>query len=175
MSKSAWLVIALFMIIVLAFTLSVRTGYNLVLPVTASHQSESIKAGQDNNSVKLFSNIDFKKGNWAAYLVLKNEDWQGLHPSILKRTCLKTTDKHVLNYMQNNWQFKVSDADIATVSSSFYLLHDGKIVYETAIVLDAVHQGLQNAQYGWMEPVKPDALIKVCSQFKPVYWPVVIL
>lgn len=172
MNKPVKFFLAVFIITVLTFALSARSGYNIILPLTAGKQSQSVKAG---TTVKVLSDFDFDKGNWAAYLFIKNENWQGLPPSIIKRNCLKTTDRLLLKHMQNNWVFKVSDGDMATVSSSFYLVHNGKIVYQSAIMLDAAHQGLQNKQYGWMEPVNPTILVSTCSKFRPVYWPIVIL
>jgi hypothetical protein len=41
-------------------------------------------------------------------------------------------------------------------------------------VLDKNNQGLQNSNYGWMQPADGAAFVNVCKGFKKVYWPVVL-
>jgi hypothetical protein len=77
--------------------------------------------------------------------------------------------------MKKDWVFKYRENDdMATVNSSFYLVRDGLVVFESGIVLDKNNQGLQNSNYGWMQPVDGAAFVNICAGFKKVYWPVVL-
>jgi hypothetical protein len=154
-------------------------GYNIVLPLSATvndRLNNSLPKAVAGKEISPFLNYDFSQGSWSAYLVIVPEDFHDLHPLISKRVCLKTDDISLLKQMQKSWSFKYNEnGDMATVNSTFYLVHDGMIVFETGIMLDKNNQGLQNSTYGWMKPVDGSAMVGVCSRFKKVYWPVVIL
>lgn len=157
----------------------VLARYNIVIPLSVAKNgmiNNALPDTKPDGNISLFSKCDFSKGNWSAYLVVAPEDFDDLHPFIPKRVCLKTNDRSVLQQMQKSWIFKGNkDGDMATVNSTFYLVNNGMIVFETGIVLDKNNQGLQNGAFGWMKPVDGRAMLNVCSSFKQVYWPVVIL
>jgi hypothetical protein len=73
-----------------------------------------------------FSSFDFTKDDWAAYIVIPLSDFTDLNKQIARRTCLKTTDRKILLQMQQQWQFKVTAGDMATVESVFYLVKNRK-------------------------------------------------
>lgn len=154
------------------------TGYNLAIPLSQINNDKlntvlpKVKPGE---SLQLFSNCDFSKGDWTAYIVIAPEDFDELNPNVGKRVCWKTNDKSLLRQMKKDWVFKYRENDdMATVNSSFYLVRDGLVVFESGIVLDKNNQGLQNSNYGWMQPVDGAAFVNICAGFKKVYWPVVL-
>lgn len=149
------------------------TNCTLVIPFS-KYNAESVELTK-GDTVNPFNKFDLNNGNWSAYIVLSRSDFGNLSPFITKAKCLKTTDIRVLQKMKTEWNFIYKEADVATVESSIYVFNDNKLVFESAIVLDKDRQGLQNPTYGWIEPVKPNALIESCKEFKKVHWPIVFL
>jgi hypothetical protein len=175
MKKRVKLIIASVLCLVTISGIISVTGYHIVIPISAKGgdllPSFKVKSG---DTVAVFSKFDFTKDNWIAYTVINTQDFEDLNPLLPKRTCLKTTDRAVLLQMQKSWKFKITQGDMATVQSGFYLVKNGKVVFSSAIVLDKNSQGLQNSTYGWMQPVNKKAMINTCRSFRKVYWPVVI-
>lgn len=156
-------------------TLSYLTGYSLVLPTTLGKKvrlNEKVKPGKQ---LAVFSKFDFSKDKWKAYIIIGHDDFEDLNAGITKGSCLKTTNRDVLEEMKRTWKFKITDGDVGTVESDFYLFQNGKLVFKTGIILSKNGQRLQNEEYGEMVPIDPTAMIKTGKQFKSVYWPVVIL
>ncbi|TFF34805.1 hypothetical protein [Mucilaginibacter psychrotolerans] len=151
------------------------TGYTLVIPLSQNNLDKTagaVKAGQQLNP---FAGFDFTKGNWQAFIVVSPSDFTDLHPSIQHHGCIKTGDRKVLMRMKKDWKFRAIGGDMATFQSTFYVVRNHKVMFESGIVLDKQRQGLQNPQYGWMEPVDAAEIISTCKQFKAVYWPIVFL
>lgn len=174
--KRPFRIIIFFLIfIICASILSFSTGYNLVLPLTVGKKvqlNEKVKSGEQ---LAIFSKFDFSKDKWKAYIIIGHDDFEDLNANITKRSCLKTTDRFLLEEMKKSWKFKITDGDAGTIGSDFYLFKNGKLVFKTGIILSKNSQRLQNEEYGEMVPIDPNAMIKTCKQFKNVYWPVVIL
>lgn len=167
--------IALLTIIIILSGISMVTGRSLVLSIFEGNKNVAlgIKA-KPGDELNLFSKFDFTKDKWKAYLIISSDDFSNLNPLIKKRTCLKTTDRHLLEEMKKSWRFKVTEGDIATVESELFLFKNNKLVFRTGIVLDKDVQRLQNEEYGELVPVNSSAIINSCKQFKKVYWPVVV-
>lgn len=127
------------------------------------------------DTINPLSQFNFSEGDWKAYIVISGNDYNDLHPEVTKATCLKTTDYKILNEMKANWSFIFKNADLATCTSSFYLFQNGKLMFESGIVLTKETQGLQNRQFGWIKPIERNGMIKALSKFNRVYWPVVFL
>ncbi|QTE35703.1 hypothetical protein J3L18_21480 [Mucilaginibacter gossypii] len=170
--------ISLVAILLLIAVVMSLTGYNLTIPVSKINNNRlnpllpKVKPGE---RLQLFSNCDFSKDDWTAYIVIAPEDFDGLNPLMGKRICWKTNSRTLLAQMKKNWVFKYRENDdMATVNSSFYLIRDGHMVFESGIVLDKNNQGLQNLNYGWMQPVDGTAFVNVCRGFEKIYWPVVL-
>ena len=156
--------------------ISMITGYTLVIPYLGSHtDSRVFKQLKKGDKINVFENLDFSKGNCKAYLVISRSDFNDLNKSIKKATCLKTTDKVLLQEMKKNLLFTYTDGDVATVESAIYIYCDNKLVFESGIVLDKYSEGLQSKYWGWITPVQPNLLSSYCKQFKRVYWPIVFL
>src|SRR4051812_30548587 len=88
------------------------TGYNIVLPLSATANdrlNNSPPRAVPGKELNPFSNYYFSQGEWSAYLVIVPEDFQDLHPQISKRVCLKTDDISLLKQMQKSWSFKCNE------------------------------------------------------------------
>ncbi|OOQ61372.1 hypothetical protein BC343_20575 [Mucilaginibacter pedocola] len=167
------------MVIVVIATLPTLLGYNIVIP-TSEMMNDKVNGRlpkrKTGDTLQLFRSYDFSDGKWAAYLVVAADDRADIHPKLAGRTCWKTTDIAVLKEMQQRWTFKInSDADIATVTSTFYLIRDGVVVFDSGIVADSGTQGIQMREYGWMQPTDKQAVMDVLTKFKAVKWPVVFI
>lgn len=160
-------------IILAAIFVSVK-GYNIVIPASQSGDVLPVLKLKSGDTVNVFSQFDFTKDDWVAYIVIPPSDFADLNSQIPHRTCLKTTDRNLLQKMKREWRFKMTQGDVATVESVFYLLKNGKTVFRSGIVLDTYSQVLQNSVYGEMLPVDKNAMINTCREFRNVYWPVVV-
>ena len=153
------------------------TGYTLAISlsqINSDRLNTPLPKARSDQNLQPLSDYDFSKGNWTAYIVISTDDFNDLNPLIGKRVCWKTNSKALLMKMKKDWVFKYREnSDMATVNSSFYLVQDGVMVFESGIVLDKNNQGLQNSKYGWMQPVNGMAFVNICKGFKKVYWPVV--
>lgn len=153
------------------------TGYSLAFPLSQVNNDKlnpALPKARPGENLQLFSNYDFSKGDWTAYIVISTDDFNDLNPRIEKRVCWKTSSKTLLMKMKKDWIFKYRENDdMATANSSFYLLLNGRVVFESGIVLDKNIQGLQNSKYGWMQSVNDEAFVNICADFKKVYWPIV--
>ncbi|MFC0518607.1 hypothetical protein ACFFGT_30615 [Mucilaginibacter angelicae] len=169
--------IALATLMLLIAVVMSLTGYSLVIPlshVNNDRHNTSLPRAEPGENLQPFSNYDFSKGNWTAYIIISTDDFNALNPLIEKRVCWKTNSKTLLTKMKKDWVFKYRENDdMATVNSSFYLVRDDVIVFESGIVLDKNTLGLQNSNYGWMQAAKSEAFVNICRDFKKVYWPIV--
>jgi hypothetical protein len=165
--------VAAAIIILAAVFVSVK-GYNIVIPVSQSGDCLPVFKSKSGDTVSVFSKFDFTKDDWVAYIVIPSSDYVDLNSQIPHRTCLKTTDRNLLQKMKHEWRFKITQGDVATVESVFYLLKNGKTVFRSGIVLDTYSQVLQNSVYGEMVPIDKNAMINTCREFRNVYWPVVV-
>ena len=159
-------------ILLAAIFVSVK-GYNIVIPFSQDGDILPYFKSKAGDTVNVFSKFDFTKDEWIAYIVIPSSDFVNLNAQIPRRTCLKTTDRNLLQKMKREWRFKITQGDVATVESTFYLLKNGKTVFQSGIVLDTHSQVLQNSVYGEMLPVDKNEMINTCREFKKVYWPVV--
>jgi hypothetical protein len=150
---------------VLLYSLSLSTGITtLVIPLSGSKAREhpGIKKGQ---IVKPLQGLDFGKGKWVAYLVIVPADYSDLNPMFKKVSCYRSEDAGLFNRMKNKWNFISTSGDVATVSSALYFVRDGKIEFESGIVLDKNREGLQNGEYGWLEPVEQQVFLRAFETF----------
>ena len=111
-----------------------------------SKREQQIQIG---DTINPFHDFDFDKGSWEAIVFFSSSDIESLPSDIPKYSCLYTTKKALLKEIQKNWKFIYSGGDLATVTSSFYILQNGKIVFESGLVFENQLQGFQNSNYGW--------------------------
>lgn len=168
------IILSLLGFVLLLYALSLSTGITtLVIPVSKykAREHPGIKKGQIVNPLQ---QLDFEKGKWAVYLVIASADRGDLNPAFKKASCYWSDDVELFNRMKNTWNFISTSGDVATVSSALYFVRDGKIEFESGIVLDKNREGLQGSEYGWLEPVEQQILSDRLRHFKRVYWPIVV-
>lgn len=157
-------------------SLSLITGYTLVIPLSDADKIESDYGKLKlNDKTNVLESLDFSKGHWKAYLIIDPSDFNDLNVSIKKVTCLKTEDISLLQKMKQKWRFRYTGGDMATVVSRILIFQDSKLVFESGIVLDNYREGLQSENFGWLEPVELNVLSKCCKQFNRVYWPIIFI
>jgi hypothetical protein len=156
-------------------------GYFVINPIliirsdtidTSMIAPDSLEKG---DTVKIFDSFDFSKGDWKAYVSIRNSDNMNLSEAIPKGKLLTTDDIEVLQNMKEHLHFRYTGADVATVENELLLCKEGKVVFGSGIIIDQVQRGLQNQTYGFLECQPFDGLINYSAKFKRVYWPVVIL
>ncbi len=159
--------------VLLLYGLSLVSGITtLVIPLSGYKAREHpvIRKGQIVNPMQ---QLDFGNGEWVAYLVINRADYEDLNPAIRKVSCFKSGDVELFKEMQKKWNCRYTGGDSATVASGIYFLRDGKIEFESGIVIDRDREGLQG-EYGWLEPVEQRIMSDQLKHFKRVYWPVVV-
>jgi len=161
------------LIICVWWIFSLITGYTFVyIPYKGIPKA---KQYAKNEVIPVLEELDFNDGKWAAYLSFSRLDLKELEGIIPKRTCLKLADVSILMKMKKDWNMVFTAGDIATAESSIAFTKNGKVVFRSEISVNKYSEGLQSPAFGWIEPVKPGVILKYCKEFKPVYWPIVIL
>ncbi len=160
-------------IVICLWIISIITGFSFFV---VNQKYEPVKKNfHIGDTIQPFKEFDFNKDNWKAYLVISREDFIDLNSSIKKVNCLKTSNKDVLQKMKQTWFFIYRESDMATVTSSIYLLKNGKLVFTSGIVLDNKIEGLQGREFGWIKPIHQNALSQTCKDFERIYCPIVFL
>ena len=165
------LFITAFIIVVISISIYIL-GYPLVFDFSNSLPANNV-VYQKGEMVSPLKNFTFEKGNWTAYIIISNDDESNLSEKMPQGKIFKTTDKILLREMQNEWKFTFTGGDIATVTSYITIYQNENKVFESGIILDKSSQGLQSRQFGYLADT--DKLLKSCSKFKKVYFPLVIL
>ena len=159
------------LILVLAAIAWLLSGHTSVIRV--SNYKPQPKELHKGDLVAPLKDFDFSQGQWKAVLIIDPNDFNRLDKKIPKARCLMTNDVNVLKEMQQTWHFVVEGGDLATVTSSILFVRDGKLVFESGIVLEDGNEGLQSPDFGWVVPTQKDALLDSCKKFKGVHSPVV--
>lgn len=128
-------------------------GYLPVVIVSSAEQSNSMYSCQKGDTLSPFADFNFDEGKWEAIVVISYSDLKVLVKSIPRVTCLQTDNAEVLRHMKEKWRFYVTGGDLATVTSGFYLLKDGVLMFESGIVIDPNVEGLQSSKFGWIQTV----------------------
>lgn len=156
-----------------AWSLSLWSGYTVPLIL---HEDTEIKS-QDKMTdlVSPLAGLDFDHGSWSAFLILDANDFRSASGRF-SRNCLKLTDRETMRRMRDDWQLTRTGGDAATVVSRIVFVQNGAVVFSSGISLDDQgNEGLQSRYFGWAEPRTKGVLMKYCSKFEPVYWPVIVL
>ncbi|MBN2425165.1 MAG: hypothetical protein JXR46_09770 [Calditrichaceae bacterium] len=165
--------IIIFFTILLVILIMMFTGTTIVLSVDEPEKNvENFKKG---DTLDILGKFNFNEGDWCAYLVLSRSDYTNLNNLLPKRNCLKLEDKDLMNRMKQEWKMKYTEGDVATVESYIVFYKNGKAIFKSGIVLDQNKEGFQSSSFGWIEPITKNIIVKYCKEFKPVYWPILIL
>ena len=143
------LIITLGLIIIL-FGFTSITGFSLIIDLNSKLNVDKIKCS--NNSINPFEKFDFESDDkWEVHLVFDIHDIKKLPKDITKVNYLMTSDISVLKSMKNNWNFKCSNGDMATVTSKILLKKNDLVVFEAGILMNDDIQGLQSEDFGWVQ------------------------
>src|SRR5688500_568021 len=145
-------------------------GYPIVFK--SSEMAEK-KLDYDSAVFNPLNGYKLNEGDWAVYLIIDKNDFEKLTPELKARKVWKASSISVLEDMQVTWNFKHTGGDMATVSSSIVIVHDGKIVFESGVVLDQNLIGLQSKKFGWAEPVEKGKFAASLREFRKVQSPFV--
>jgi hypothetical protein len=127
------------------------------------------------NDILNLKKIILKKGKkYKAYIVLNREELEYLSPKINNCRVLTCDDKVLMDELLS-CEFKYSGGDASTIQSKIFIYSDNSLIFESEISLDANLQGLQNRQFGWIEPIQADKFIDICSKFNRYKWPILII
>ena len=166
--------ISIIIITIIWWVYTLITG-NIIVFNISSIEQKNLEKLSIGDAIRPFKDFNFKQGSWKACLVISRDDYSSLNKLLKKSTYFKTTDIKILEKMKKSWTFIYKESDVATVTSYICLFKDGKLVFESGIVLDETSEGLQGSAFGWVEPIKEHALIETCKKFQKTYLPIVIL
>jgi hypothetical protein len=138
---------------------------NCSKPRTATSPAVVIRSGL----VMPFENFDFSKGQWKAVLAIDEADFQTLDARVQHKKNLVCENITILKEMQNSWKFKMTDGDLATVTSFFTLEQNGVNVFSAGIVLSAGSGGLQSEKLGWAPVTNQEAFYNIIGKFSAGY------
>lgn len=171
-AKTKPLLLISILILALALMASFFWGPLVVVLSRPIEASEGAELAPLSNPL---SSFDFGTGAWVAYLALSSDDLAELPDDMSKHRCLKTTDSAVLNQLRDSWGDLKRGGDVATVTSAFMLFRDGKLVFQSGIVLNAHMSGLQSQATGWLEADNVHRFAAPFARFQRVRWPIVFL
>lgn len=174
MKMTKKVILVCFLLFASIWALSLITGCALIIPITKPEPNKAFEL-QKGDIINHLKSFDFNTGNWVAYLVISRSDFESLPATIRKARCLKIKDIKVLKQMQSDWNFVYTGGDMATVESEIYFFNNGKLVLKSGIVLNKETIGLQNRDYGYLEPKDSTLIIKSFKEFKKVYLPIIFL
>ena len=121
-----------------------------------------------------FSSLDSIRKSNVVYLILDDSDFKGLNDHIPRYKVLRSTSQNTIKELKS-LNFKITNGDMATVSSRIIIKQNDKIIYESGIILDQNTLGIQNKEFGWVEPQRPDLFIEIFKDFEKVMMPIVII
>lgn len=155
------------------WALNLIIGSTLIIPITKPEPNKAFEL-QKGNIINPLKSFDFNTGNWVAYLVISRSDFESLPATIRKARCLKIKDIKALKQLQSEWNFVYTGGDMATIESEIYFFNNGKLVLKSGIVLNKESIGLQNRDYGYLEPKDSTLIIESFKEFKKVYLPTLV-
>jgi hypothetical protein len=155
--------------IVVLLCVLVYLGYLPVVIVNSAEQSNTVYSCQKGDTLSPFAEFNFDEGKWEAIVEISYDDLNVLDKSIPRVTCLQTNNVEVLQRMKEKWRFFVTGGDLATVTSGFYLIKDGVLVFESGIVIDKRIEGFQSSKFGWITTVDGYNIANDIKQFNRVW------
>ena len=140
-------------------------GYPIVFRTSKTREAQ---LHYDSAVFNPLMGVPLDDGEWAAYLLLDKYDFEKLTPELKPYKVWKASSASVLKQMRHAWDFKPGGSDMATVTSSLIVMHNGEIVFETGIVLDRGMIGFQSQDFGWAEPVEKEKFAATLKEFRRV-------
>lgn len=121
----------------------------------------------DSDIFNPLEGINLDSGENKVILLLSTDDIIELPSSIYKRKVLVCSDNSILNQLQNNFVFRISGGDVATVQSQIIVFKNNKIILKTNFVFNKNFIGIQNEKLGWAEATNKEKLSNLFEKFKP--------
>ena len=143
-------------------------------PIVMHHSAQTVFPAiqVDETVINPLKDIDVNDAN--AFLILSSDDWRERPEGMPARRVLVCTDADVLQQLKDNFSFEISDGDMATVESEFWVYSHDTLVLKTNIVINPNYVGIQNEMTGWAEAVDKESLCRLLARFKPYRAPVFI-
>jgi hypothetical protein len=158
-----------------AWAASAATGFTAWLVLQESPAGAPPRAAAEADLVAPLAGLDLDSGEWSAYLLLDLADFRELRGE-LRWNCLKLTDRDELKQIQQQLRAPATGADVATVTSRFVLLRDGKLAFDAGLSLRGRDlDGLQTPASGWLSVRGTAVASRFADRFRPVCWPLVVL
>lgn len=169
------MIIGIITLLLLILGLKLLTGYTVIIPISKYKNVQSELSIDKRGSVNPLNDFNFKEGDWEAYFIVSLSDFKELPPSFSNSNCFKTKDVEVLESMKANWVFQHHGGDMSTVESKLMIFNEGKLVYETGVVVSEASEGLQSKKYGWLDGTEGEKISTSLLKFSKVQMPVIIL
>lgn len=83
-----------------------------------------------------------------------------------------TSDQELIKNFLNT-SFRYTNSDVATIESEIFIYENDQCILRSSITLRK--EGLQNSDFGWIEPEKKGELNSLIKKFNANYSPVIIL
>lgn len=163
----------LLLLILLAALIALWLGIG-GFPIALHHSTQTVfPAVQVGETViNPLQNIDINDAK--AFLILSSDDWSELPDGMPARRALVCTEADVLQQLKDSFSFEISDGDLATVESEFWVYSHDTLVLKTNIVINPNYVGIQNELTGWAEAVNKESLCRLLARFKPYRAPFLI-
>ncbi len=150
------------------------TGFSLVIPLPSEKYLHKQAEHKPGDIFRPFPKMNFKKSRYVAYVLIDPSDWRERAPSLPRCNCLYTTDTSLLGRL-SKMKFEYTGGDIATASSCILIYENGKLIFDSAIIIDKNNEAMQGGGFGYIYPVKSGTLSGIIKHFKREKWPIVIL
>jgi len=112
--------------------------------------------------------------NVVAYVIIDSEDLAELPKQVRASRVLKCSDPEMIAKLQSQFDFQLTNSDLATCQSSFIIIENGEVKFVSNLVLTETTLGLQG-KFGWAPAINYDAALSLLVSFQPSYSPVVVL
>lgn len=149
-------------------------GNPLVLNISSNKITQIQSEKKIGDTINPLENLDFKNGNWKAYLIINESDKKEIIDNFKSGGCFQTNEITILENLKKNLSVKFTGGDMTTVESRLILMKNGKIIFDMGIVLDKNKEGLQSTNYGWLEG-NEKVLSSQLKLFRKVHKPFIIL
>ncbi|RAJ06835.1 hypothetical protein LX64_01962 [Chitinophaga skermanii] len=171
MKKS--LVRTILTVVVIAIIAAITFDYPLI--IVRSKVNNATPHFQQDALFKPLDALNFKQGEYTAYLLIHRTDLTHLPNDMKRHLILRSKDATTLQTLQSNFHFKRMGGSITTCKSDLLLFKNGTLIYRTKIGLEPGVIGIEEAETGFLKSMDHAALAQVFKSFQPVYTPILVL
>lgn len=160
--------------LIIYFTYLSISGNPLIIELSKGETNLIQSANKFGDTIMPLKELDFKQGNWKAYLLISSSDNTEIIENFKSGGCYQTNNVEILEKLKQKLLVTYTGGDMATVESRFVILKNGKKIFDMGIVLDKYKEGLQSKSYGWLE-AKEKTLSNQLILFSKVHNPFIVL